>query len=745
VQSELTVDVLAKQNVTLHTKLEPERASLVVDADVRGALITVDGVARGFTPAVISTQVGPHVVQISQSGFRTFEQRVDLHPKEQLQIAGTMTTADEVIAASRTSESVDDAPASVTIITTQELRAMAYPTVADAVRGVRGLYLSDDRNYATIGVRGFSRPGDYGNRVLILLDGQPMNDNYISSSYVGYDGRVDIDDIERIEVVRGPGSVLYGTSAFFGVINLVTRSRQQPTHGEVAVFGADRDRLGRARVTGVVQLGKDSGMWMTASALSAAGADYYFPEYVSDPRNPMAELDANGRPADGNARNVDGFTAAMFTGRYWYKAFTVQWFVNSRKKTIPTGAYGTIFNDPRSHLTDTRAMIEARFEPHVSETTQVLTRVHANLYNFNDYLITPPQDGGAQHDVFRGRWGGVEQRIVFVPTPRLRATVGGEVIRHFQTRQAGGADDGPYVFDDAGNPGRDDPFTVAAGYALADITATSRVKISGGARVDYTSSLERFNAGSAINPRLAVIFKPYDGGNVKVMAGKAFRVPSVYELYASSPLQDRAVKLDPEQIYSAEVEYTHSFSALVRGTLAGYTNYVSDLVELQDRPGGRTQYANSPSPVQVFGGEAELRREWHGGWMLSATYSLQRARYLNTTELRDVPNSPVQLASAKGAVPIVGRALMAMTRLTIEGPRPDRNIHVTDPPQGTTDAGVIWDIMLSGETERLGVHYAIGAYNIMDWRYDAVPSGEFRQRTIVQSGRTLLASVSLSF
>ncbi len=67
--------------------------------------------------------------------------------------------------------------------------------------------------------------GGYGNRVLVLVDGQPMNDDWLGSSYVGYDARVGLEDVERIEVVRGPGSVLYGTNAFSGVINLVTRSR----------------------------------------------------------------------------------------------------------------------------------------------------------------------------------------------------------------------------------------------------------------------------------------------------------------------------------------------------------------------------------------------------------------------------------------------------------------------------------------------------------------------------------------
>jgi outer membrane receptor protein involved in Fe transport len=72
-------------------------------------------------------------------------------------------------------------------------------------------------------------------------------------------------------------------------------------------------------------------------------------------------------------------------------------------------------------------------------------------------------------------------------------------------------------------------------------------------------------------------------------------------------------------------------------------------------------------------------------------------------------------------------------------------VSTTDPPQGTTETGVIWDLVLSGDVEKLGVRWSLGAYNIADWRYDTVPSGEFRQRTIVQSGRSVLASVSATF
>jgi hypothetical protein len=74
---------------------------------------------------------------------------------------------------------------------------MRYPTVAEAVRGVRGVYVQDDRSYKSLGFRGFSQLADYGNRVLVLVDGHPTNDNWIWASYVGYDLRADI--AERME------------------------------------------------------------------------------------------------------------------------------------------------------------------------------------------------------------------------------------------------------------------------------------------------------------------------------------------------------------------------------------------------------------------------------------------------------------------------------------------------------------------------------------------------------------------
>src|SRR5258705_1408560 len=206
----------------LTPKIEGLTGNLVVNADERGALIEVDGRPRAFTPAIVNLPAGAHAVRISMKGFRAIDQSTVVRPNDETRLEGILTRTEEVNAASRSTETVEDAPSSVSIIRSEELRGMGYPTIAEALRGVRGVYVSDDRSYAAVGFRGLGRLGNYGNRVLVLLDGQPTNDNWIGSSFVGFDARTDLQDVERIEVVRGPGSVLYGTNAFSGVINLVT-------------------------------------------------------------------------------------------------------------------------------------------------------------------------------------------------------------------------------------------------------------------------------------------------------------------------------------------------------------------------------------------------------------------------------------------------------------------------------------------------------------------------------------------
>jgi len=113
---------------------------------------------------------------------------------------------DSVFGASGYKQKVTDVPASITIVTAEEIRRYGYRTLADILRSVPGFYVTGDRNYSYLGERGFGRPGDYNSRVLLLVDGHRTNDNLFDQALIGTEFPVDVDLIERVEVIRGPNS-----------------------------------------------------------------------------------------------------------------------------------------------------------------------------------------------------------------------------------------------------------------------------------------------------------------------------------------------------------------------------------------------------------------------------------------------------------------------------------------------------------------------------------------------------------
>jgi len=727
--ADLEVDVRAKQQSHVRPELTALTGSLVISSDEPGALVELDGLPRGFTPLVLNAPVGPHALRLSLSGFKAVKRQVTVQTDREQRVEVTLTQSEEVTAASRSTEGVDEAPSSVTIIPQRELQALKYPTIVEALRGVPGVYAWNDRSYQAIGFRGLGRLGSYGNRVLVLVDGHPLNDDWLGSSYVGYDARVGLEDVERIEVVRGPGSVLYGTNAFSGVVNVVTR-KPSSRGGEIGLSTAESG-VARGRVRANVPLGKDSGLWTSAAIARGTGRNFYFPEL------------------DQTARGADGFEAGTLEGRYYRKWLSVAWYLQSHHKRLPTGEYDTLLADPRTEQTDSRGSLELKAEPKWSDVLTTMTRVHANHYRFDGGYARLPDDGGLERDTFRGSWVGAEQRVELRPSEAFKLTVGAEGQLHVQVKERARDESGSFLDDEH-------PYQVGAAYALVDLKPNERVHVSAGARLDAYSTF-----GRSLNPRAAVVAKPYAGGNSKLMFGKAFRAPSVYELYYNDGgfTQVQSPNIGPESIYSAELEHTHRFSPTLSGTAAAFCNYTRDLVSTagQGDEADPLHYVNERAPVATVGAELGLRRDWRQGYMLALSYSVQRSRFLNGTSLssllafkqspdfRRVANSPEHLGSIKGALPLLSRAVTLASRLSLESGRYDRNERRGDDPQGKTGAFAVWDIVVTGREARHGFSWAAGVYNAFDWRYTLPVSVEFPQRVIAQDGRSFLFSAELVF
>ncbi len=148
---------------------------------------------------------------------------------------------------SKFEQRVIEAPASVSIVTSEEIKKYGYRNLADLLRGVRGFFVNYDRAYHYLGIRGFSRGGDYNTRFLLLIDGHRINETIYDTATIGNELPLDIDLIDRVEVIRGPGSSLYGANAFFGIINIITRKggdlKGFEASGEAGSFYTYKGRL----------------------------------------------------------------------------------------------------------------------------------------------------------------------------------------------------------------------------------------------------------------------------------------------------------------------------------------------------------------------------------------------------------------------------------------------------------------------------------------------------------------------
>ena len=140
----------------------------------------------------------------------------------------------QVYSASKHMQSASEAPASVTVVSSDEIQKFGYRNLADILRSVPGFYVTYDRDYTFVGVRGFGRLGDWNSRILVLIDGHRINNNVLGQAMLGNEFLVDVDMIDRVEIVCGPSSSLYGANAFFAVINVITRTAKQVKDWELS-------------------------------------------------------------------------------------------------------------------------------------------------------------------------------------------------------------------------------------------------------------------------------------------------------------------------------------------------------------------------------------------------------------------------------------------------------------------------------------------------------------------------------
>lgn len=637
----------------------------------------------------------------------------DLSLEELMQIR-----VDEVYTASRGVQKIGRAPADVSVVGSEQFRTHGYRTLADAFRAVRGAYVTNDRNYAYLGVRGFGIPGDYNNRVLFLLDGQRINDNVFDSQYLDRTFPLDVDLIDRVEFVRGPASSLYGSNAFFGVIHVMTKKGRELGNGELSgSVGSFGSYEGRA--SGGTQKADGPEVVVSGTLGDAAGQTLYFPEFDDPATN------------HGFARGADEERWGSAFARLSYGDFALQGAWSDRRKELPTAPYGSVFPSDRSFSRDAYGTLSLSWRRAFADKLEVSARTSLNGYWYDGEYEFDDGLGGTylNADEVDGLWWGGE--LVVSKSfwdDRARVTLGGEYRDNFRQDQKNVDLGGAVLLDSRENS------AVAAVFAQAELEVAPGVHLNAGLRYDEYDSF-----GGTLNPRLSAVWAPSDGTALKAHYGRAFRAPSAYErFYGDGVYQKASPDLDPETIETWELSVQQDLGGGFTGRLGGFYYDVEDLIQLEPDPLDGLLVNRNVAGVSTIGGDAELRWTAESGLALTATYSAQLAEQSSGGGAESwMVNSPKHLAKLALDAPLAERLYGGVDvqyvgeRKTLAG--------------GRSDDYVLVNLTFSARDVVQGMDLSVSVYNLLDQDYADPASSNHVQDQIEQDGLSFRIKLTWRF
>lgn len=640
-------------------------------------------------------------------------------------------TVEKVSGASRFEQLLTEAPARMTVITAEEIKRFGHRTLRDVLNSTSGFYTSYDRNYHYIGVRGFSRPGDYNSRILLLVDGHRINDNIYDSATIGTDFMLDLGLVDRIEIIRGPSSTLYGTSAFFGVINVITRNGAQLDGSEISISGGSQNSASGRVTYGTAPPGGGDFLLSASLQISDGERDLYYSEFDSPTTN------------DGHALRMDDDRGDSFLARATLRDLTLTAAYGRREKRIPTASFGAVFNDRGTISVDSHGYLDLKFERTVG-ATNILSRLSFDEYRFKgDYVYDLSADGGPSRAVNRdevlGRWVTGEIQASSLLHKRLHLTGGGEFRGNIRQNQ-----DNYTIETGETAPGNRRRSTFWALFGQAEFRVLDTLLVNGGLRLDQYSTF-----GGEMSPRLAAIYTPKPQSIFKAVYAQAFRAPNAFELYYTDAWGSFLINpsLGPERVQTAELIYEQYYGTHFRTSLSGFISRFTDLIEYREveiSPGDyRTQFHNV-SRVDAKGVEFEMEGRWGSEYTLRCSYTYVEAH--DRQHARNLDYSPAHLVKANLAGPVYPRLILAGLEVQAMSKRTFRRLDSGGNEYETRAGGhVVTNLTLSSREIIPGLELSASIYNLLDRRFNDPSTPDHRQELILQDGRLFRFQLTYSF
>lgn len=542
----------------------------------------------------------------------------------------------EVSIATGTPKRLSDLPAAASVITARELEAMGIQDIGEALEAVPGLHVSNGSfQYAPrYFLRGIT--STYNPHTLVLVNGIPQTSLFVGDRGERLPGlySLPVKLLDRIEVIRGPGSAVYGADAFAGVINLITKTPGDVRGGQLSASAGSFDTL-RAHLLQAGRAGELRSLF--SAAWLQTGGD---PSAVIT-RDAQSAIDAATLtsaslapgPAATSARGYD-LRADLVYGPVQLRAG----WMNAWDTGTGQGINDAL--DPASRFEHHRGHLDLGWRrddlARDWEFGARLSYLYGDFRNHGLYLFPPGAFAGAFPGGMTGQpnlseqnaRAGVDALFTGVDAHRLRAGAGFYWGDLFETTDLNNyvnmtprtppvdVSDTPAVFQPENQRTSHYVF-------LQDEWAFARHwELTTGLRYDHYSDV-----GDTANPRVALVWQTTKALTSKLIYGEAFRPPAFFELYGTSnPVALGNPDLQPEKLRSVELAFNWSPGDELSWDLTLYALQIRDFIDFVNDPGQPTFTARNSSRLRGAGFETELRRQLGERLQLIANYSLQRTR-----------------------------------------------------------------------------------------------------------------------
>ena len=542
------------------------------------------------------------------------------------------TEEEIVISALKKPQTVLKSPAIMSVVTARQIKQMGFRTLVDVLKIVPGFYVSmDETGEREVAVRGVL--DDASQKIKVLIDGHSINDVWRGGAMWNFDD-LPVENIRKIEIIRGPGSALYGQNAFLAVIDIITKDTEDIDGFQVTTsggsFSTQNYNLLFGRELGGLKISGFLDYFDTQGFSKKIEQDVLFPAAAS--RSP------------GQSQNRKEKTDLNLRLSYNNLEVKAKYMKKRRKDYI---GVGDALNE-ESILRDTYMFTEFTYKLSLSEKLNMTPKVYYDQYNYDPFFEQRP-DGhlGVYPEGIKGQLRFKQRTIGFENQVNYKLFEGNELTFGLQYEWIHqhdikyGKNSHPITnanLTTVTDFTHDLPFTrkatrhIYAFYLQDEWNITKDIDLTIGVRHDRFTRFE-----GTTNPRVGLIWRFIEDAHLKLLLATAFKAPSFQEMF----LTNNSVKignpsLDPEKINTFEIALGYHFTEHMRASINYFYNRIRDKIILDTAT--PKQFQNGGGS-RIHGIEAEWKADLGNDNYVFANYTFQDAE--DTRDRNRLPDVPV--------------------------------------------------------------------------------------------------------